>query len=258
MKPVEQLSHAEARRLEGVLFDMDDTLLDRGALSPEALDSLYRLHDAGLILMVVTGRPATWGSVLVRQWPVRAAVMENGAIGVYREGGGVRFLDRLTREQRALQRVRVQRLSAELQQRFPELRCADEHEGRISDYAFERRRVDSDIVSSAIALARERGFRTSRSSVHLHVTLDGDDKASGSIRVLQTLLGTDPTVARDRFAFIGDSGNDAACFAAFHTTIAPSNLSGRPTIPPRFVAAGESGVGFAQAARVILQARASA
>lgn len=260
MRPVCELTRSEAQRLHGLLFDMDDTLLDRGELRPEALSALYQLRDSGLKLMVVTGRPASWGCVLVRQWPVFAAVMENGAVGVCREGRTTRFLDSVDPAARRHRRERVRQLGLELQRRFPELHCADEYDARISDYALdigETHQVDAEVVSAAVALARERGFRTSCSSVHLHVTLDPDDKASGAIRVLRSLLGIDPTAARERFAFIGDSGNDAACFAAFRTTIAPRNLSGRPTIGPRFIATEARAAGFAEAAHAILQARSS-
>ena len=67
MKPASQFPATAARGLAGVLFDLDDTVLDRGRLSVGALTALYRLAEAGLILVGVTGRPAGWGQVLARQ-----------------------------------------------------------------------------------------------------------------------------------------------------------------------------------------------
>ena len=258
MQPISRLSRDEARCLQGVLFDLDDTLLDHGALTEPAYAALFRLRKSGLLLLPVTGRPATWGCVLVRHWPILAAVTETGAIAVHREGRTVRLLDPVDAMERRRRRECVLGLARELMQRYPMLRSADEYDARISDFAFdigEREAVPEAVVGGAVELAHQQGFRTSVSSVNLHVTLDGDDKASGSVRVLRELLGTDPTAARHRFAYVGDSANDATCFAAFHTSIAVRNWSGRPTIVPRFITELERGAGFAEAARIIVEAR---
>ena len=57
-----------------------------------------------------------------------------------------------------------------------------------------------------------------------------------------------------RYAFVGDSGNDAACFAAFRTTFGVANVRARRAAahrasPPRYVAAAAPmGEGFADVA----------
>ena len=96
------------------------------------------------------------------------------------------------------------------------------------------------------------------SSVHLHVTFDSLDKASGATRFMQARFGWDSTECLSRAAFIGDSENDEACFSAFRTTIGVRNLRGRLTIAPRFMTRGERGAGFAEAARVLVTRRGNA
>ncbi|MGH7329872.1 MAG: HAD hydrolase family protein, partial [Polyangiaceae bacterium] len=59
-------------------------------------------------------------------------------------------------------------------------------------------------------------------------------------------------------AFVGDSGNDSACFAAFHATFGVANVrqyAARISVPPRFVATKEMGEGFAEIARALLAMR---
>ena len=112
------------------------------------------------------------------------------------------------------------------------------------------------MVHAASELARERGARVVRSSIHLHVAYDGDDKASGVLRFLREQHGADATAARQRFAFIGDSENDAPCFGAFEHTFGVANLRGRPTVGPRWLTQAERGAGFAEAARALIAARA--
>jgi hypothetical protein len=93
------------------------------------------------------------------------------------------------------------------------------------------------------------------SSIQLHVSFDHDDKATGALRFLHEVFNVDPTRARYEFAFIGDSENDAACFAAFHTSIGVQNLVGRPTLTPRYVTTRPRGLGFSEAADVLIAMR---
>ena len=74
MKPLAALSVEEARALRGVIFDLDDTVLDHGALTEIAYGALFRLREAGLRLVACTGRPAGWGEVLARQ-PAEAMLL---------------------------------------------------------------------------------------------------------------------------------------------------------------------------------------
>jgi hydroxymethylpyrimidine pyrophosphatase-like HAD family hydrolase len=115
--------------------------------------------------------------------------------------------------------------------------------------------VSPEDVAVVRAAAKDLGARTITSSVHLHITLDGANKAAGATRFLAARFGWDVTESLGRLAYIGDSENDEACFAAFHTAIAVSNFRGRPTVLPRFVTRAPKGAGFAEAAELILLRR---
>jgi HAD superfamily hydrolase (TIGR01484 family) len=261
MRPITELDPERARALKGLLFDLDDTFLDHGRLTEAAYRSLFRLEEAGLLAIVVTGRPAAWGTLLVRQWPIAAAVVENGALSLQRDGKRVARLDTVDPETRLLRTAAVAALVQEVRAEFPELEPADDAGERTSDYTFdigENRRADPALVERAVAFARARGAQTWTSSVHLHVTFDRHDKASGALRLLSRSFSIDATRARLRFAFIGDSENDASCFAAFETSIGVSNLSGRPTLLPRYTAAGAQSAGFVQAVDTLIGLRAQA
>jgi HAD superfamily hydrolase (TIGR01484 family) len=259
MLPIERLTSDEARRLRGLLFDLDDTLLDGTRLGEGAYSSLHRLREAGLALVGVTGRPSGWAEVLARQWPVDGIVAENGAIACDLSDHRLRLVDFAARE-RDTRRARLGVIAAALEARFPELRPSDDTSARRTDAAFdigEHERVPLERVAAVRAAAAELGARTLTSSVHLHVTLDAANKASGATRFLSARFGWDTTESLGRLAFIGDSENDEACFAAFHTTIAVKNFRGRPTIPPRYVTQAARGAGFAEAAAVILARRST-
>src|SRR5436190_22644775 len=89
MTPLAAIGPDVLARVTGLFFDLDDTVLTHGVLEREAYGALWDLHEAGLRLVAVTGRPSGWAEVFVRQWPIDGAVTENGAVHVVRDGNGV-------------------------------------------------------------------------------------------------------------------------------------------------------------------------
>lgn len=259
MKPLTRLRADDVRRLEGLVFDLDGTLLDDDGLSLAAYDALHRLA-ADLKLVLCTGRPAAWAEALVRQWPVVLAVAENGAVA-YRRDRGVERIDRHDPAERGRQRARLLTVVERLRAAFPSVPLADDNLGRLTDVTFdigERDAVAPDTVEAMRREAHRAGARTFVSSIHLHVTLDGDDKASGTVHALTAAAGVDAGAALARYAFVGDSANDAACFAAFHLTFAVANV--RPHLralsrTPAFASPSPGGAGFVEIAERLLELR---
>jgi len=107
MKPLAALTHDDVAPLRGLLFDLDDTLLSHGVLTREAYDAIWSLHEAGLRLVAVTGRPASWGELVARQWPIDAAITENGAIALVREGRSLSRIDGCDATERRSRRARL-------------------------------------------------------------------------------------------------------------------------------------------------------
>ena len=112
----------------------------------------------------------------------------------------------------------------------------------------------NDLIQDAQSLAESWGARTTRSSVHLHFTFDRVDKATGALSYLQS-QGIDATVARRRFAFIGDSENDAPCFNAFFTTVGVANLRGAFSLKPRYRTEERASAGFIKFAHRLCELR---
>jgi HAD superfamily hydrolase (TIGR01484 family) len=258
MSPLSKLTAQEARRLYGLLFDLDDTVLDHGRLAEATYRALFRLKEAGLGLYIVTGRPSGWAEVLARMWPVDGAISENGAVAVIEEHGHLTVVDRVAPAERLSRSERLRELVERLRDRFPDLVPASDVGARRSDFTFdigETRKVPREIVEAASSEARRHGAFTTTSSVHLHVSFDRADKASGALWLLHRKTGLDPTEGRLRYAFVGDSENDAACFAAFQTTVGVANLRGRLTVHPRFITSRERGEGFAELAEALIALR---
>lgn len=254
MRPLAELPKLD---LDGVFFDLDDTLLTHGVLTRDAYGALWDLHDAGLRLVAVTGRPSGWAEVFVRQWPIDGAVTENGAVFVARAGKGVDV------SFRDADPPRLASLIDAVHAADPGLALSDDVHARRSDVTWdigEHVTVSEDRIRALQALLVANGARTTRSSVHVHATFSGDDKASGAVRFVREKFGTDEGRALARWAFIGDSPNDAACFAALRHTFGVANVrpfASRISVPPRWISPSERGEGFAEIARAILEKRAT-
>jgi len=255
------LPQEDVRGLVGLLFDLDDTVLSHGVLTREAYEAIWSLHDAGLRLVAVTGRPSGWGEVIARQWPIDGAVTENGAVHVVRDGKGVAVQLDGDEGEVAQRRSRLDQLIATVAKAMPYVKLADDVHARRSDVAWdigERERLEPSAIEELAALVLAGGARTTRSSVHLHATFERDDKASGAIRFVRNRFGDDAGAALHRWAFVGDSGNDAACFAAFKTTFGVENVRAYArvlSVPPRWIAPSKRGAGFAEIAKAIITAR---
>jgi hypothetical protein len=178
-----------------------------------------------------------------------------------RRGRAVVRIDGVTDDERRARQARLQALVARVREVVPEARLTDDVSGRVSDVTWdvgELVTLPEDrvrLVAREIALA---GARSTQSSVHLHATFDLDDKATGAVRFCARELSEEPGSAVVRFAFIGDSGNDAACFAAFRTTFGVANVrasAGTLSVTPRYVATRAMGDGFAEVAETILSRR---
>ena len=261
MRPLAALTAEEARRIEGLFFDLDDTVLTHGVLTRAAYGAIWDLHEAGLKLVAVTGRPSAWAEVLVRQWPIDGAVTENGAVFVVHENRSVRVILDGTTGEVAARRERLDALVATVARELPDVPLADDVHGRRSDVAWdiaERARVPEPEVKRLERMVVDAGARTTRSSVHFHASFERDDKASGAMRFVRERFGEDPGRAIHRWAFAGDSSNDAACFAAMRTTFGVANVRAflsKLSVPPRYVALGERGEGFAEIARTLIALR---
>jgi HAD superfamily hydrolase (TIGR01484 family) len=261
MRALSMMPPDDARGIVGLLFDLDDTVLSHGVLTREAYDAIWSLHEAGLRLVAVTGRPSGWGEVIVRQWPINGAVTENGSVHIVRDGKAVSVILDGDPAEVADRRSRLDALVADVAKKMPHVKLADDVHARRSDVAWdiaERERLDAAGVAQLGEMVIAAGARTTRSSVHLHATFERDDKASGAIRFVHREFGDDSSAALHRWAFVGDSGNDAACFAAFKTTFGVENVRAYArvlSVPPRWVAPGKRGAGFAQIAKAILSSR---
>ncbi len=265
MKPLEELSAQACRKLRGVLCDLDDTLTIDGRLVPGAFDALWRAHDAGLRVVVVTGRPAGWADHLARMWPLDAVVGENGAFYFYMKEGTMRrrwIDDEATRERN---QERIAELARQIPREIPGAAVSADQFCRATDLAIdfcEDVPTLSEEAIDQILDAFERAGASARvSSIHVNGWFGDYNKLRCCTLMASELWGEDLDLPerRDRYVFCGDSPNDEPMFAFFPLATAVANiidLRDRITHLPTFVTPSCGGEGFVELVNHILRNRA--
>lgn len=258
MLPIEKMTAAQAGSLRFILMDIDDTLTTEGKLKAESYAALWRLKNAGFVVVPITGRPAGWCDLIARQWPVDGVVGENGAFALW-EGEGRRLKtmthpDAVRNSAPALARA-LKRAIAEV----PGCRPARDQFARLYDIAIDFAEEEPALpLSEALRIkiiCEEEGARAKLSSIHVNAWMGDYDKLSMVKKYLAERFGYDDGRGREEVLFVGDSPNDEPMFAHFPSSCGVANVkrySALMKAAPAFVARREGGEGFAEIIDAIL------
>ena len=264
LQPIADFPAAAARAVKVVMTDIDDTLTDDGQLTAQAYSALQILHQAGLVVVPVTGRPAGWCDMIARFWPVDAVVGENGAF-YFRYDRHSRHMNRRyakTHAERLSDRARLTALGGKITRAVPGAAISADQGYRESDLAIDYCEdvpaLSTAEVDRIVALFKEEGATAKVSSIHVNGWFGGYDKLSMSRILLNDAFGIDLDESKDQVVFVGDSPNDAPMFGFFPNAIGVANVlkyRGRIAAEPAWVTASPGGAGFAEVADMLLRAR---
>lgn len=265
--PLAALEPARARRVRGVLTDIDDTLTTAGAITPDALDALAALRAAGLPVVAITGRPMGWSAGFARAWPIDAIVAENGAVALFRDAHRCDDLDRLHIEYAQNEATRTRnatRLAAAAQRvlhEVPGSRLAADSAGRVTDIAVDHSefaQLSTAQIAQVLAVMRAEGLNATVSSIHINGWYGAHDKLSGARWIVERLFGRDLDAESAHWVYVGDSTNDQLMFGHFPLSVGVANLlrfAGELTTWPAYLTQHERGAGFAEVADTLIKAR---
>ena len=252
-------------RVRGVITDIDDTLTREGALEPAARAALQALHDAGLPVLAITGRPLGWSENFLRPgpqaWPLRAIVAENGAVALIPEQGVVRVEYAQDAATRAHNAVRLAEVLQNIERDVPGAQRAQDSAGRVTDIAIDHSefaQLGDAAIKSVVALMQQAGMSATVSSIHINGWFGEHDKLSGARWMLQRLFGRALDAEIEGWVYVGDSTNDQAMFAAFPLSVGVANLmrfESQLHTWPAWIARAECGLGFCEVAQALLAAR---
>lgn len=254
MRPIAELTAQEANNIRYVLMDIDDTITTDGKLPACAYSALWHAYDAGLTVVPITGRPAGWCDLIVRQWPVHGVVGENGALVFWEIDGHLhRFYDEnaVSNTHHTLQNIKERVL-----REVPLTRIAGDQFARMFDiaidFAEEEPRLPLESAKKIQDICEEMGAIAKISSIHVNTWMGTYDKLSMATRFLAEHYGyTDPK----QVIFFGDSPNDEPMFAHFPLSVGVANvLEYAPYMKqlPTFITSQKSGEGFVEGIEKLL------
>lgn len=237
-----------------IFTDVDDTLTLNGELPVATLKALYRLREANIAVIPVTGACAGWCDQIARLWPVTAVIGENGAFCIEKSVQGLRYIDTQPEKMRQQYHQVLASVAQEVIKQLPMMGLAQDNFYRRYDLAIDYNQhcsgASEQDVESALSYIHAQGIKATASSIHINIWKGEHDKRAGALLWLNRHYPNwSMAEIKQRCAYIGDSLNDEAMFAYFSNTAAVSNIAphlSRLTHLPAKVMSKPGGEGFAE------------
>ena len=264
LRPLSEWSPELRARIKGVFTDIDDTLTDGGQMEAPVLDALFRLRRAGLLVIPITGRPAGWCDLIARMWPVDAVVGENGAFFFRYDHAARRMVRRFVESpaSRAENRNRLEVIGKAVLAAVPGAAIAADQTYRECDLAIDFAEdvgpLTEPDIDKIVAIFHQHGANAKVSSIHVNGWFGSYDKLTMAQRLMREIFSVDLTADNDRYAFVGDSPNDAPLFGYFDNAVGVANVrqfAERCDALPRWITAAPNGAGFCELAEALLSVR---
>ncbi|MDY0743537.1 HAD-IIB family hydrolase [Paucibacter sp. R3-3] len=249
----------QLRTLCGVLTDIDDTLTADGRIEPVALVALQRLHDAGMPVIAITGRPAGWSRPFALAWPVAAIVAENGAVMLRSVDDRLRAYYVQKPSVRTANALRLRACVDAVLSAVPGAMRSVDSVGRETDIAIDHSEfahLDAAQIDAVCAVMREHGLRATVSSIHINGWIGEHSKWTGARWAVETALHV--PFNPQEWLYVGDSTNDETMFERMPLSVGVANIARfapRMRHLPTYVTRSERGAGFAEVAAALLAAQ---
>ncbi len=258
----EPLARADFQQVQAVFTDVDGTLTSSGLIESGTLRALEQLREAGVRVVLVSGRPAGWGECWMRTYPVDGVILENGGLYFTRRNGQIHKAYAQPTAIRRRARARLEREITAVLKRVRGARLSTESIYREVDIAIdynEEVQLGGEAATQIETFLRGRGVQAVRSSVHVNCWVGSFDKLSAVKRYCKDEWTLSVREGGERrIVYVGDSFNDAPMFGALTLSIGVANV--RSVLAdiehaPAYVTRSPEGRGFREVVRAVLRAR---
>jgi hypothetical protein len=246
--------------VRALFSDVDGTMTTGDRIEAKTYQALEQLGEAGVPLVMVTGRSAGFGHAFMKMTPVLACVCENGGVTFVREGRKVTKLYGVPAQSIPEWRRRMYDVVAEVGKIVSGARLSADSKYREVDLAIdwnEEARLSRDDALKCVAIIRKAGFAAVRSSVHVNFGPPHFDKLSAAMTVVRTVLGGDANDLRP-YVYVGDALNDAPMFHGFPSSVGVANIKvwwDELAFKPAFLTERAEGAGLRELVAHILAIR---
>jgi HAD superfamily hydrolase (TIGR01484 family) len=189
-------------------------------------EALERLGEAGVPVIMVTGRPAGFGHAFMKMTPVLACVAENGGVMFVREGRKVIKQYGVPAASLPEWRRRMNDIAVDVMSKVPGARLSSDSKYREVDLAIdwnEEVSLSREDAETCVRLIQKAGFAAVRSSVHVNFGPPHFDKLSACVTMVRKVLGGN-VEDLSPYVYVGDALNDAPMFGGFPTSVGVANI----------------------------------
>ncbi len=146
-----------------IATDMDGTLTQQEKFTPMLLQTLLKLANAQVPVLIVTGRSAGWVNAVAHYLPVWGAIAENGGL-FYDQSGNSALLSDIPDGHRQ----KLAQMFGTVQARFPQLRESSDNLFRLTDWTFDVAGLSLEDLQQLTVLCQLQGWGFTYSTVHCH------------------------------------------------------------------------------------------
>jgi HAD superfamily hydrolase (TIGR01484 family) len=212
--------------VRALFSDVDGTMTTGERIEAATYEAIERLVDAGIPLVMVTGRPAGWGQAFMKMTPVLAVVTENGGVTFVREGRRTNKIYGVPQASLADWRRRMNDIAALAMSTVPGARLSSDSAYREVDLAIdwnEEVSLSQRAAETCVEIIRNAGFTAVRSNVHVNFGPPHFDKLSACMTVVRQVFGGDADDLTP-YVYVGDALNDAPMFKGFPSSVGVANI----------------------------------
>ena len=266
MRPLCELPQEDLRKIKFILTDIDDTLTTNGRLPAISYYALEKLHQAGFIVVPITGRPAGWCDHIARMWPVDAVIGENGAFYFVYEQSKRKIIRRYwkSEKERKADRKRLEKIQNKILTTVKGSAVASDQAYREADLAIDycedvKPLPDSSVIQIMDVFHKE-GAMAKMSSIHVNGWFGDYNKLKMTCILLEEYFHLNNSEFMEKIVFAGDSPNDEPMFNYFKNSVGVRNIinySDQIKQFPAWVTTKDSAEGFSELADTLLSAKAS-
>jgi HAD superfamily hydrolase (TIGR01484 family) len=212
--------------VRALFSDIDGTMTTGEHVEASTYKALEVLGEAGIPVIMVTGRPAGFGFALMKMTPVLACVTENGGVTFFRDGRKIEKLYGVPRSSLPEWKRRMNELTMDVVSKVPGAQLSSDSKYREVDLAIdynEEASLTKEEAEKCVQLIRKAGFTAVRSSVHVNFCPPHFDKLSACQIIVKQVLH-DASGDLSKYVYVGDALNDAPMFGGFPTSVGVANV----------------------------------
>ena len=251
------------RSIDVLFTDIDGTLTThQGFLPAQSYTMLWELHECGIQVVPVTGRPAGWCEMIARLWPVEAVIGENGAFYFRHKNKKMERFFIYDESTRLRNQKKLKILETLILNKVPGSAISSDQFTRLFDLAIDFcedvKPLEKKQINQILGIFEQWGAKAKLSSIHINGWFGDYDKKTMCELFYENCFQKKLKDHQQNCAFVGDSPNDEPLFAFFKNSFAVANIVDfKQTLchPPSFITPSRGAGGFVELGTHLLDCR---